>query len=216
MLNLPFTDMIIFLIAILAGLTVHEFSHAWAAVKLGDDTPKETGRFTLNPLKHIDLLGLVFLVIAGFGWAKPVVINRNKLQKPVFDSILIALAGPFSNFLFALVMGLLLKVLIIFQADNLPQGILNILNAVFKYFIFINIGLGIFNLLPFPPLDGSHLYLDYILEKRPQLAVNIYRAGSLILVILLVSRRFTGIDLLPVGKLITIVMDGLFRTLRIQ
>ena len=210
MLNLPIPYMIVYLAAILTGLTIHEYSHAFAAVKLGDDTPKERGRFTLNPLKHIDLLGFVFLMIAGFGWAKPVVINRNNLQKPVFDGILISLAGPFSNLLFALILGVILKGLTLLPGfDPTGKVTLFIINS-FSYFILINLGLGIFNLLPFPPLDGSHLYLDYLMEKVPSIALNIYRAGGLVLVALLVARRFVGIDLLPIGRLIQGAYEGMF------
>jgi Zn-dependent protease len=88
--------------AILAGLTVHELAHAWVALRLGDDTPRLMGRVSWNPLKHVDLFGFIMLVVAGFGWAKPVMINRANLKKPVRDDILIALAGPFSNLAFSL------------------------------------------------------------------------------------------------------------------
>src|SRR5512136_662864 len=104
MLNLSLKELLQVLPAVLIGLTIHELAHAFVALKLGDDTPRMLGRITLNPLKHIDLVGFVLLVVAGFGWAKPVIINRANLKKPVRDDILIALAGPLSNLAFSLLL----------------------------------------------------------------------------------------------------------------
>ena len=152
--------------AILIGLTVHELSHAWIALRLGDDTPRLMGRLTLNPLKHIDLFGFIMLVVAGFGWAKPVMINRANLKKPVRDDMLIALAGPFSNLACALLLVLLLKgvvALVSFGSRESFQAV----TSVFLVFIAINVSLGLFNLLPIPALDGARLvFLAFTMVSR--------------------------------------------------
>ena len=100
---MDFAEMIKIIPAAIIGLTVHEFAHAFTAYKLGDDTAKNDGRITLNPLKHIDWLGLLLIVIAGFGWAKPVMFNPEKLKNKHRDEILISISGPISNFLLAII-----------------------------------------------------------------------------------------------------------------
>src|SRR5512136_2568000 len=110
MLNLSLKELLQVLPAVLLGLTIHELAHAFIALKLGDDTPKLLGRLTINPIKHIDPIGFILLLVAGFGWAKPVIINRQNLKRPVRDDILIAVAGPLANLLLASVLVAALKV----------------------------------------------------------------------------------------------------------
>jgi Zn-dependent protease len=139
--------------AIFIALTVHEFSHALAAKWRGDLTAEREGRLTLNPLSHIDLMGLIPLFLFGFGWAKPVPFNPYNLKNPKWDSVLIALAGPASNLLLAMVSAIGLRVVMMTQA----VGSMNLL-AIFLFLsLLINLFLMIFNLVPIHPLDGSKL-----------------------------------------------------------
>ena len=140
---------------ILIASTVHEYAHGWAAFKLGDPTAKAAGRLTLNPLKHIDPIGAVSMVLFRFGWSKPVPINEYNFEKRELGSALTALAGPVSNMLLALLGGLLNWVI-------RPDGILFVILFVF---VSINISLAVFNLLPIPPLDG-HKIVRALLPKK--------------------------------------------------
>ncbi len=139
-----------YLVALLITLTVHEASHALVAYYLGDPTAKLKGRLTLNPIPHLDLMGsLIFLVTQTIGWAKPVPVNPGNFKTPVRDSALTALAGPMSNFIFAFVIALPLKYL----GSYMPEAL-----SLFLWMLFhVNVLLGIFNLFPFPPLDGSKI-----------------------------------------------------------
>jgi len=210
MLDLSLADLIKIIPAVLVGLTVHEFAHSFVAIMLGDDTPRQQGRLTLNPFRHIELVGFIFLIIAGFGWAKPVRIDRDKLKHPRRDDILISLAGPLSNFLFALLLVFALKLsltLITFHSRYTLQTVY----SVFGVFIGINLGLAVFNLLPIPPLDGSHLIYNLISLKSYEVSAKYFKYGSFVLLLLIVLDRFTNIDLIPLGKVIGSVMKFLFR-----
>lgn len=147
-----------FLVALLITFTVHEASHALVAYYLGDPTAKLRGRLTLNPIKHLDPVGsLIFLVTQRIGWGKPVPVNPANFKHPVRDSALTALAGPFSNFVLAFVVALPWKYL----GDYMPDAVLLLLQMIFHTSIF----LGLFNLFPFPPLDGSKI-LGLFMPKR--------------------------------------------------
>lgn len=139
--------LVAFLIALLVGITVHEFAHAWTAQLLGDPTAKYQGRVSLNPLAHLDPLGTILLFVAGFGWGKPVPVNPQYFERPALDELLVALAGPASNFLTALVLALLLRLI-----PSAPVAEVMIL------VIHINLYLMVFNLVPIPPLDGSKIF----------------------------------------------------------
>jgi Zn-dependent protease len=138
--------------AILFGLTIHEFSHGYAALILGDPSAKEQGRLTLNPLKHLDPLGTLLLLLpwTRFGWAKPVPINPYNFQNPRRDLAISALAGPLANFLVAVVAGGLFRLLLLFGMGEFWLRLAG-------YFVVYNLILGFFNLMPIPPLDGSKL-----------------------------------------------------------
>jgi Zn-dependent protease len=142
---------------ILIASTVHEYAHGWAAYKLGDPTAKAAGRLTLNPLKHIDPIGALCMILFRFGWSKPVPINEYNFERREVDTALTALAGPVSNILLALLTAL---VNLIFKPD--PSSIFAIILMVFAS---INISLAVFNLLPIPPLDG-HKIVRALLPKK--------------------------------------------------
>jgi Zn-dependent protease len=196
--------------ALLVGFTVHELAHAWVALRLGDDTPRLMGRVTWNPLKHVDLIGLIMFVVAGFGWAKPVTINRANLKKPVRDEILIALAGPLSNLLFALLLAVALRLLVNMAPDGSSGG-LRIAVSVLLTFILINVMLCLFNLLPIPPLDGSHLVSNLLVRKSTAGAEVYFRYGSYVLLALILAQRILKVEILPVGRAVRWVTGLLLR-----
>jgi Zn-dependent protease len=204
--NLDLMRILIFLPGIILGLTVHEFSHAIVAHMCGDSTSKDQGRVTLNPLKHIDLFGFIMLLVAGFGWAKPVQFNEQNLRNPKYDVIKIALAGPLSNAAIAMILSFLFasfsKVAPINQSSGSQIVYEVILNA-----IYINWGLFIFNLIPLPPLDGSHL-LFHQFKRFPVLYAGLYKYGSLLLFGLLIGTTLTKINFLPVWPLIQYFGEG--------
>jgi len=195
-----------FLPGIILGLTVHEFCHAWVAHLCGDSTSKEQGRVTLNPLKHIDPLGFIFLIFAGFGWAKPVQFIEQNLRNPKTDVIKIALAGPLSNAVLAMVLSVIFSILYSFTEGFNSAG-LQTTSEVFLYAIYINWGLFIFNLIPLPPLDGSHVAFQYF-KKYPAFYEGLYKYGSYLLFGLLIATMVTKINFLPIWPLIQFFGDG--------
>lgn len=195
MLNLSFQDLLLILPAILIGLTFHEYAHGRVAMALGDNTPELMGRNTLNPLKHIDPVGFILLMIAGFGWAKPVMVDPRNFKKPRRDEILVSIAGPLANLAIVLIAMLLLK-LTLSVATQPSAYWLNFL----LYVVFINLSLMLFNLLPIPPLDGSRVLLNLLSDENRQKARSFFRYGSWIFLLIILSERVTGIDILPIGK----------------
>lgn len=141
-------------------ISVHESSHALAAYLLGDETAKNSGRLTLNPVAHLDLIGTLLIFFIGFGWGKPVPVNPNYFKKPVRDNAIVAVAGPLSNIVMALFGIIVLKYFIA--------------TAIVEQFIYLNIILAVFNLIPLPPLDGSHV-LELIIGERLREIYIIYQ-----------------------------------------
>ena len=204
--NFDFIRTLKFLPGIILGLTVHEFSHAFIAHLCGDSTARDQGRITLNPLKHIDPLGFIMLLIAGFGWAKPVQFTEQNLRNPKTDVIKIAVAGPMSNAIIAMILSLLFSGLISVMPVYSSQTT-RVMYEIIHYAIFINWGLFVFNLIPLPPLDGSHL-LFHQLKRFPVLYNGLYKYGSMILFGLLIATTLTKIDFLPIWPAIKFLGDG--------
>ena len=162
---------------IFVALPVHEFAHAAAAVALGDDTPKRMGRYTLNPLPHIDPLGAILIAFTGFGWARPVQWNpRNIDIDPKLGSIIVALAGPLSNLAMALLAALLL-------GTGLLQG--SFWAQFLIFFMQINVLLFVFNMIPIPPLDGSHVLFALLPGDTMRLRWQLSQYGFLILLLVI-------------------------------
>jgi Zn-dependent protease len=195
-----------FLPGIVLGLTVHEFCHALVAHLCGDSTSKDQGRVTLNPLKHIDPLGFIMLIFAGFGWAKPVEFNEQNLRNPKYDVIKIALAGPLSNAVIAMILSVIFSVYSSF-VPVYQSHTTQIISEVFLYAIYINWGLFIFNLIPLPPLDGSHL-LFYQLRRFPAVYDALYKYGSFLLFGLIIATFLTKINFLPIWPAIQFIGGG--------
>jgi Zn-dependent protease len=188
---------------IIAGLSVHEAAHAWTAWRLGDRTARDQGRVTLNPLQHIDILGLVFIVLAGFGWAKPVLFDEGRLRRPRRDVALIALAGPFANALLALALSAAYAA----SRPGLAGGSLAAsLSRMLLLGVSINWGLFVFNLIPLPPLDGSHLVFGG-LRKNPELYAKASRIGSYALFGLLIVSNAAGGGIPFIGDAVRFLMD---------
>ena len=164
MLSVKFNDCIYtmidlyFIIALVVAITVHEFSHAWMANYLGDPTAKYRGRISLNPIRHLDLMGTIMLFLIGLGWGKPVPVNPANLRSPKRDSALVSLAGPASNILVAIVIALPYKYLLM---NSGATELTAMLRAVFD----LNLLLALFNLIPIPPLDGSKIIGIFVPQR---------------------------------------------------
>ena|SRR5512144_2692595 len=170
--------------ALLLAVTVHELAHALVADRLGDPTARLQGRITLNPLPHIDPLGALAFIVAGFGWAKPVPVNAYKLRNPRRDMALVAVAGPITNFLVAF-LGLVALQLAVRSLES--PYVAEPVFGVLRYVYLFNIGLGIFNLIPLPPLDGGH-FLPYLFPRGSWSTLHqLEQYGPIILIVLVVS-----------------------------
>jgi Zn-dependent protease len=211
--NLSLETIINVLPAILIGLTFHEYMHAKVAYLLGDDTAYQQGRVSLNPIKHIDWLGFLFILIAGFGWAKPVVFNPQNLKKPRRDEMLIAVAGPLSNLLLAIISAIVMKFFVLLNGENQNILLLWFQNVLISS-VLINYGLFIFNMLPIPPLDGSHLLLKSF-KINPETERNIFKYGSLALLAIVIIDSQTDMNLLPIGSAIKFLAQQTFTILQI-
>jgi Zn-dependent protease len=183
----------IFLVVILAviyALTVHEFSHAWAATLLGDNTAKFSGRLTLNPLAHMEIFGTIMLVIAGFGWGKPVPVNLYNLKWRRWGGAAVSLAGPLSNFISVFIF------IIIFSVIAPSFGPSNLLVIFLSFLIFINLILGVFNLIPIPPLDGSKILFAILPDSFDEFKRKFTINGPFILIALIILDNLANLRIL--------------------
>lgn len=168
--------LMIYLLCILLALICHEVAHGLVASWLGDPTAKQEGRLTLNPMAHLDPMGFLMMMLVGFGWARPVPVNPRRLRKPRRDMALVSLAGPAANLLLALLFGLLYSLMracgvvpldMLYAFEKI--GALNVLCYLLDVFVYLNIGLALFNLIPLPPLDGSNILISFL---RPNTAAK--------------------------------------------
>lgn len=192
MLSLLFQEPLLFLVwifAILIALSTHEFSHALVGTWLGDTTAKRMGRLTLNPVAHVDPIGLIALIAIGFGWGKPVPFNPYNLKNQKWGPVAVALAGPGMNLLVAAGLGLLLR------AIGPALGPTNLLTQFLFLSIFLNVALLLFNLIPVPPLDGSKLLLALVSDERHErVRIFLETRGPLILLGLIIADLLFGIS----------------------
>jgi Zn-dependent protease len=195
--------------AILIAITFHEFAHAFAADRLGDETPRSQGRLTLNPFAHIDPIGLGLLIVAGFGWGKPVQINPSKFNRKVSMStgeVIVSIAGPLMNFLLAIVFSVLMALMFKFNwFTNVDAKTYWLIVIFILENILINVGLGVFNLIPLPPLDGSKIISGIL----PYNARNWFEKNAHIFYIVFLVIWITGIAGLIISPAIRGITGGL-------
>lgn len=202
--NFGITSLLISLPGIIIALAFHEYAHALTAYLMGDNTAKLYGRLTLNPVAHLDPLGFLCLIVTRrFGWAKPVPVNELNFRDRRRGLLLVSLAGPMSNFFLAFVIAAVYKIIYY----NVGPLILNMLKIAY----IINLGLGVFNLIPIPPLDGSNI-VNAFLTNRQRYTLRRYSAYSNIILILLV---FTGIISAVLGPAIIFIDFAINRILSI-
>jgi len=206
-----------FLVAIITGIAFHEFSHAWAANELGDDTATRMGRLTLNPLKHIEPSGLLLLLFVGFGWGKPTPVNPYRLRNGVKrGNMLVALAGPVSNFVFAVLAAIPLRagwVTPINSFNDVASASGSELVGLFLIFIvFYNVLLGCFNLIPIPPLDGFKVALGFLPDDAARSLARLEPYGMGILMSLFVL-GFIAPQFNILGWMIGGLSDQVFRVI---
>jgi Zn-dependent protease len=189
-----------FVIAVIVGITFHEFSHAAVATLQGDQTARSQGRLTLNPLSHLDPLGSIALVVAGFGWGRPVPFSPMHLRSRRWGAALVSLAGPAANFVLALVSVIALRLL---YSNTLEGFQLDFRVRLLEMLVLLNVVLGVFNLLPIPPLDGSRLLSIFLPPSRQNIVYFLDQYGIFLLL---------GILILAPG-LLTPVFRGVTRFL---
>lgn len=204
MFGLLFSNPLLFTleaVSLVAALTIHEFAHAWMADRLGDPTPRAHGRLSLNPRCHLDPLGTLLLLFIGFGWGKPVEFDPYNLQHPRRDTALIALAGPASNILIAILLSLSIHLL------PLP----GIFATLVVFTIHISLVLAIFNLIPIHPLDGGKILIGFLpKEIAMEWDDMLHRYGMIILLFLIFP---FGNSQSPVSYLISPIVEGLLKLL---
>ncbi|MFA6308180.1 MAG: site-2 protease family protein [Clostridia bacterium] len=200
MFNFDFLiDTLLLLPGILIGITFHEFAHAFVSDRLGDPTPRATGRLSLSPTAHIDPVGFLMLLLFRFGWAKPVQIDTRYYKKPIRDENLVSLAGVVTNLLLAILFTGFYKIFITFvipSISTLDTNILIVFLKLFNYTIYINLVLCIFNLIPIPPLDGSHILMNILPIRNTRAGYILERYGMYILIGLIVLPTFFGFSIL--------------------
>lgn len=190
--------------AVLLALSAHEFAHGFVSYQMGDPTPKKEGRLTLNPLHHIDIVGTLCLLLFHFGWAKPVQVNPYYYKNKKQGMVNVALAGPLMNYLVAFVS---IFLFFLVGKSNSANGITNYLYSFLSYSAIINLGLGTFNLIPIPPLDGSKVLGAILPESLYFKVMQIERYGTIILLILLYTNILTG----PMNQVVDALLNGMVR-----
>lgn len=188
--------------ALMIAFTVHEFAHAWVAYKFGDPTAQRQGRLTLNPIQHLDPLGTILIFIAGFGWARPVPVNRFMFKNPRLAGVLVSVAGPISNLLMVL---LAFMIWTIFGWLGLAAGVPEFFLTFLNIFISLNTMLFVFNLLPFPPLDGYRIIEDLAPPKIRAKMTQYEAYGSVIFLILVI----TPLDQYTIQPIFSYAIPGL-------
>ena len=202
MLNINLATFVSRAITLIIAFTIHEFAHAWAADRFGDSTPRINGRLTLNPLSHLDPIGSLMLLLVGFGWAKPVPVNPYTLRSHSRSALMwVALAGPLSNFILALLSGIPFQAGLLSWSDVYAS--LSTQRALFPTpagflfdFMTINLVLALFNLIPIPPLDGDKIADFFMPDSWRRATAQIRPYGPMILILVFMVGPSFGVDLL--------------------
>lgn len=190
-LNMSPIEIFGFIFGIIIAITVHEYAHALAATRLGDPTPKFAGRLTLNPLAHLDVLGTIMLLVAGFGWGKPVPVN-NLMLKTKANQAKVAIAGPISNLIIAFIFAIPYRIAVYLSIDPTSGLFLSFCNVVTD----INLIIMVFNLIPLPPLDGSHILAAIIPKAWSDAYETLEIAGPYILLGVILFEIITRVQIL--------------------
>lgn len=215
MLGLDLPTVITRVITLIIALTFHEFCHAWTANYFGDDTPRLHGRLTLNPLHHLDVMGSLMLIVVGFGWAKPVPVNPYALQRRNPAALMwVSLAGPASNFLLALLAAIPIRLGITAPFFLASSKYFPSLNELLYEFMWINLALMVFNLLPITPLDGEKIAEYFFPPSWARVLEKIAPYGPIILLAIMFVLPIFGINILGavmypvVNKLVSLLAGG--------
>ena len=188
-------------ISALICITIHEVAHGFAAYLLGDPTAKNRGRLSLNPASHIDLFGLIMLVFFQFGWAKPVPVNFGNFKKPKRDAAITSFAGPLSNFILACFFLFLFGLTYTALGAGRATGLSGRLQFILERTAWLSVSLGVFNLLPIPPLDGSKILFSLLPERSYYTVLKYERYGMFLLLLLLQVRAFKSFLVTVVGSI---------------
>lgn len=202
------TDYIYIVVAALFAIILHEIAHGLVSTWLGDPTPKRQGRLSLNPLKHLDPIGTLCLIFFHVGWAKPVVVNPDYYKNKKRGMALVALAGPLMNFLLAIFS---IIIMAIFVKVNAYSNVLIIIYNFLLYFSVINLRLGLFNLIPIPPLDGSRILGAFLKDDTYEQYMKYERYGFIIIAILLALSSLRGNGTSFISELVDIIFNFIFR-----
>ena len=200
MFDFSLTGLIAGLPGLIIALVIHEYAHAKAADVMGDFTPRMTGRLTLNPMAHIDPIGLIRLLVVRFGWAKPVMINARNFRNWRQGELLVALAGPVANLLVAFIS--LLAMAVLFELGMFSEGV----RLVLSMMVLFNINFAIFNMLPLPPLDGSKVLMVLLPGRLAYKLMSLERYSFIILIFLMMTPFLTMI-LIPLQRLVLSVFN---------
>ncbi len=197
-------DFVYLVPAVLLAMTIHEYAHGYVSYRLGDPTPVHDGRLSLNPLHHLDPLGTIMLILFRFGWAKPVMVNPQYYRRPKQGMAMVAAAGPLANFVLAF-----LSIFIYVTITKLYGGVVpDLWHAALRFFTIlasINVGLGVFNLIPIPPLDGSKVFGAFLPNELYARFLNISTVGFIIVLALF----YFGILTKPLMYLLMTITNGL-------
>jgi Zn-dependent protease len=203
-------SLVLTLPGVIIAITFHEYAHAFVADKLGDDTPRNQGRLTLNPLKHIDPVGFILLIFANFGWGKPVEINPRNFRRDISMSkgeALVSIAGPAMNFILAIVFTIIYFLVYKFGGVAFITSKLGIYILIaIQYTAILNIGLGVFNLLPFPPLDGSKIFKNFMSYN----VRNWIEEHEMIFYYIFLAIWITGLASVIISPVINWIYSGIF------
>ena len=202
MLNTNIWELLITIPAVLLALTFHEAAHGFVAYRLGDTTARDCGRLTLNPFRHLDLLGLVCMVVLRFGWAKPVPVDPRRFRHPRRDMALVAAAGPLMNVILSFFCILFYYLLALYFPES---AFANAMGEFFVVLAVLSVGFAVFNLIPLPPLDGSRILSVFLPPKWNYMLVRYERYIQLALILLL----WTGVLSAPLSVARGYVLNGI-------
>ena len=207
-----FLKLSIMLVPGLMAITFHEVSHGVVAYIRGDNTAKSLGRLTLNPLKHLDIIGTLMIIVVGIGWAKPVPVNFNNLRSPKRDMIWVSLAGPVTNLILAILSALLIRVIVPLTEplpdSSLWQMFLEPILLMLAFSVYINLILALFNLMPLPPLDGGRVLMGLLPNSLAAKLSRVEPYGMIIIIVLVFFTDVFKYTILPMLSVMVHILAG--------